>query len=121
MQSTDFRYTIHFKVNEANQKMIVLNQSPFFKGNGTEIQIPLDDIDSVIYSLKTAKDEANSLSLSQFSVDPIVEIEPSIVNTLVSLFLSGIPIPVLSNQYEIDEPTIRYNLESKGIILMDEI
>jgi hypothetical protein len=121
MPNTDFRYSIHFKVNDANKKIIILNQKPFFKGKEAEIQIPVDDIDKIIYSLKNAKEEASSAQAAGLFNEHKVELDQSIVNTLVSLYLSGIPIDVLSSQYSIEEPIIRYNLEEKGIILMDEM
>ena len=121
MKAINFRYSINYKANDNDKKIIILTQMPFFRGSETSIEIPLDDIDSVIESLKFAKDEVKSIELSEIRRVNKVILEPSIVNTLVSLFLSGIPTSVLAKQYEIDEEVVRENLEEKGIILFEEI
>lgn len=121
MKATNFRYSISYKANDLDKKIIVLTQMPFFKGSETAIEIPLDDIDSVIDSLKFAKEEVKSIELSEIRKVNKIILEPSIINTLVSLFLSGIPTVVLAKQYGIDEDVVKENLEEKGIILLEEI
>ena len=121
MDDSNFRYSINFMATDNDKKIIVLSQMPFFKGSETAIEIPLDDIDSVIDSLKYAKEEIKRTELSQIRMLNKVTLEAGIVNTLVALFLSGIPTDVLANQYDIDEDNEKKNQEKKGIILLDEI
>lgn len=121
MKDINFRYSINYKASDEDKKIVVLTQMPFFKGSETAIEIPLDDIDNVIDSLKFAKEEVKSIELSEIRRVNKVILEPGIVNTLVSLFLSGIPTNVLAKQYELDEEVVKENLEEKGIILLDDI
>ncbi|HPW98596.1 MAG TPA: hypothetical protein PK218_08550 [Flavobacterium sp.] len=121
MKSTNFRYNINYKASDDDTKIIVLSQLPFFKGSETEIEIPLNDIDNVIESLKFAKDEIKNIDLDEIREVSKVILDASIVNTLVSLFLSGIPTSVLAKQYDLDENVVKENLEEKGIILFEEI
>ena len=120
MNATNFRYSISYKVNDADKKIVVLTQMPFFKGTESVIEIPLEDIDSIIDSLKSAKGEIKNLELNEIKKATKVVLEPNIINTLVSLFLSGISVSVLSSQYNIDEEVVKENLEEKGIILMED-
>lgn len=120
MITTNYRYNINFTTDETENKVVILSQLPYFKGTKNSLHIPLDDIDDIIESLQSAKDEIRKIELKDIHLGNKF-IEPGIVNTLASLFLSGIPVNILSKQYNIDEEIVRINLEEKGIILMDDI
>jgi hypothetical protein len=119
MDTANFRYDIDFKLNSDDQKIIVLIQKPFFKGAETSIEIPVDDIDNVVKLLKYTKDDMYYLDFDELSKIKKERLDPDIVNTLATLYLSGISIRILANQYSIDEHIVKENLEEKGIILFD--
>ncbi len=121
MKTINFRYSISYKATNSEQKIIVLTQRPYFRGVETIIEIPLEDIDSMLDSLKKAKDELTKIEISEIRRVNKIILDPLTINTLVALFLSGVSTAVLSKQYEINEDVIKENLEEKGIILMEEI
>ena len=54
--------------------------------------------------------------MDEVKIEPL---RPNVIQTLVALFLSGIPVTDLSRQYNYPEEIIKFHLEEKGIILLD--
>lgn len=119
MDTANFRYDIDFKLNPENQKTIVLIQTPFFKGSETSIEIPIEDIDNLVKLLKYTKTDIDYIDFDELAKPKKEKLDPNIVNTLATLYLSGISTGILANQYSIDEHIVKENLEEKGIILFD--
>jgi hypothetical protein len=122
MNTTDFNYRIQFRLNGLDKRIIVLSQIPIPKGEENVIEIPEEDLETVIMKL------SNIRSIVDDPIIPFeehenrkVELEPNIIQTLVALFLSGVSIGDLSKQYDYSEDLIRYHLEDKGIVIFDEI
>lgn len=120
MDTANFNYSIHYKNNGANGKIVVLTQALNNKGEENTLEIPESDLGNLITKLSNFKDIVDTpiipIPEMQEEIEPL---RPSIVQTLVTLFLSGIPVHDLSRQYNYSEDIIKFHLEEKGIILLD--
>lgn len=120
MNTTNFIYNIYYKANSIEKDVVVITQIPYIFDNELHtIEIPLDDIDKVIAKLHDAKEILdNSVSKTEDQETETVVLSPNIVETLVFLFLSGVTIENLSEQYEYSAEVIKKYLEDNGIILL---
>jgi len=123
MNSLDYNYKIAYKKNDYNeQRIIVFTQRALPNGKEISIEIPEEDLSIVLSKL------SNIHSIIDDPIIPYEEndldkqiVEPNIIQTLVALFLSGVPIKDLATQYNYPEETIKSHLEYKGIVIFDEI
>ncbi|MCA6422785.1 MAG: hypothetical protein IM568_08220 [Flavobacterium sp.] len=104
-----FDYKIILENEDTDTTFVVLKK--IFKKNGQTklFKFPIENIDTVISLLHLTKE---SLTVAN-------DIEAPILDTMVSLFLSGISLEDLSKEYNYPQKKIRLDLEKKGIILFD--
>ena len=121
MDTANFNYSIHYKNNGANGKIVVLTQAPNNKGEGNSLEIPESDLGNVITKLSNFRDIVDTpiIAIPEKEEEKIEKLRPNIVHTIVTIFLSGIPVPDLAKQYDYSEDIIKFHLEEKGIILLD--
>jgi DeoR/GlpR family transcriptional regulator of sugar metabolism len=113
--SKNFVYKTTLVNENSGEALIVLKKISQKNGKAKLFKFPLSNIDSVISLLYNTK---NDIAQSENSTTPIEIITP-ILDTIVSLFLSGISVKDLATQYNYSQETIKINLENKGLILFD--
>lgn len=122
MSTISYNYKITYKLDENGNRVIEFTQRELSSGgNAISIDIPENDLPIVVSKL------SNIYSIIDEPIVPFEEkkeelvLEPNIIQTLVALFLSGVPIKDLATQYNYPEETIKSHLEYKGIVIFDEI
>ena len=122
MSTINYNYKIAYKLDENGNRIIELTQRELSSGgNAISIDIPENDLPVVVSKL------SNIFSIIDEPIVPFEEkkeeiiLEPNIIQTLVALFLSGVPVKDLATQYNYPEETIKSHLEYKGIVIFDEI
>jgi hypothetical protein len=122
MSTINYNYKIAYKLDENGNRIIELTQRELSSGgNAISIDIPENDLPIVVSKL------SNIFSIIDEPIVPFDEkkeeifLEPNIIQTLVALFLSGVPVKDLATQYNYPEETIKSHLEYKGIVIFDEI
>ncbi|MCZ8089552.1 MAG: hypothetical protein O9282_08340 [Flavobacterium sp.] len=122
MSTINYNYKIAYKLDENGNRIIELTQRELSSGgNAISIDIPENDLPIVVSKL------SNIFSIIDEPIIPFDEkkeeifLEPNIIQTLVALFLSGVPVKDLATQYNYPEETIKSHLEYKGIVIFDEI
>lgn len=122
MSTISYNYKITYKLDENGNRVIEFTQRELSSGgNAVSIDIPENDLPIVVSKL------SNIYSIIDEPIVPFEEkkeeivLEPNIIQTLVALFLSGVPIKDLATQYNYPEETIKSHLEYKGIVIFDEI
>lgn len=122
MSTINYNYKITYKLDENGNRIIEFTQRELSSGgNAISIDIPENDLPIVVSKL------SNIYSIIDEPIVPFEEkkeeivLEPNIIQTLVALFLSGVPIKDLATQYNYPEETIKSHLEYKGIVIFDEI
>jgi hypothetical protein len=109
----DFKTVL--KRGEIDNHFIILKKVSRENGKTKLFKFPADSIDTIIALLQDTKSIISEIETNEETY----LIESSIIDTMVSLFLSGISIEDLSTQYNYSEKLIKYNLEKKGLILFD--
>jgi hypothetical protein len=104
-----FYYKTILENEETDTTFVVLKKISQKNGKVKLFKFPVENIDTVISLLYNTKE---SLTVAK-------DIDASILDTMVSLFLSGISLEHLSTQYNYSKKRIRLNLEKKGLILFD--
>lgn len=122
MSTINYNYKIAYKLDENGNRVIEFTQRELSSGrNAISIDIPENDLPIVVSKL------SNIFSIIDEPIVPFEEekeeiiLEPNIIQTLVALFLSGVPVKDLATQYNYPEETIKSHLEYKGIVIFDEI
>jgi hypothetical protein len=122
MSTINYNYKIAYKLDENGNRIIEFTQRELSSGgNAISIDIPENDLPIVVSKL------SNIYSIIDEPIIPFDEkkeeifLEPNIIQTLVALFLSGVPVKDLATQYNYPEETIKSHLEYKGIVIFDEI
>jgi hypothetical protein len=122
MSTINYNYKIAYKLDENGNRIIEFTQRELSSGgNAISIDIPENDLPVVVSKL------SNIFSIIDEPIVPFEEkkeeiiLEPNIIQTLVALFLSGVPVKDLATQYNYPEETIKSHLEYKGIVIFDEI
>jgi hypothetical protein len=122
MSTINYNYKIAYKLDENGNRIIELTQRELSSGvNAISIDIHENDLHIVVSKL------SNIFSIIDEPIIPFDEkkeeifLEPNIIQTLVALFLSGVPVKDLATQYNYPEETIKSHLEYKGIVIFDEI
>ncbi|MGL2963499.1 hypothetical protein ACSVH2_06730 [Flavobacterium sp. RSB2_4_14] len=105
----EYDYKTILENEESDTAFVVLKKISQKNGKAKLFKFPVENIDTVISLLYNTKE---SLTVS-------TDIETPILDTMVSLFLSGISLEDLSTQYNYSKKRIRLNLEKKGLILFD--
>jgi len=122
MSAINYNYKIAYKLDENGNRVIEFTQRELSSGgNAISIDIPENDLPVVVSKL------SNIFSIIDEPIVPFEEkkeeiiLEPNIIQTLVALFLSGVPVKDLATQYNYPEEIIKSHLEYKGIVIFDEI
>ena len=122
MSTISYNYKITYKLDENGNRVIEFTQRELSSGgNAVSIDIPESDLPIVVSKL------SNIYSIIDEPIVPFEEkkeelvLEPNIIQTLVALFLSGVPVKDLATQYNYPEEIIKSHLEYKGIVIFDEI
>ncbi|HOD10265.1 MAG TPA: hypothetical protein PLH25_01220 [Flavobacterium sp.] len=121
MINTSYNYSLHYKSNSADEKIVVLTQARNNKGEENSLEIPESDLSNLITKLSNFKEIVDTpiIPIPDMDEVKIEPLRPNVIQTLVALFLSGIPVTDLSRQYNYPEEIIKFHLEEKGIILLD--
>lgn len=119
MKGKHYTYELHFLKDNYGEKVLEIKQKQLPIGSRKSMEIFSEDIDYLIGLLQNAKLEINHDDSFEENTDETVNIDPRILDTMVTLYFSGVTVPELEIQYNISSSVIKDNLERKGIILFD--
>jgi len=113
--SNNFIYKTTLENENSGKVLIVLKKISQKNGKVKLFKFPSNNIDNIITTLNNTKYDI----VKSESPTNSIEIHKPILDTIVSLFLSGITVKDLSIQYNYSQETIKINLEKRGLILFD--
>ncbi|HRG19001.1 MAG TPA: hypothetical protein PLP39_07905 [Flavobacterium lutivivi] len=119
MKGKHYTYELNFLRDNFGEKVLEIKQNQLPVGSRKSMEIFSEDIDYLIGLLQNAKLEINQKDYFDDTKDEVVNIDPRILDTMVTLHFSGVTINELEIQYNINSSIIKDNLERKGIILFD--
>jgi hypothetical protein len=122
MKKQEYSYTISYRMDDYDNRIVVLSQTELPKGPTNTFEIPESDLGNVVTKLSNVKSIIDEPIVPfEQQTDNRLKLEPNIIQTLVALFLSGVSLKDLSNQYDYPTDIIKMHLEEKGIVIFDEI
>ena len=121
MKGKHYTYELIFLRDNFGEKVLEIKQNQLPVGSRKSMEIFSEDIDYLIGLLQNAKLEINQKDYFDDTKDEVVNIDPRILDTMVTLHFSGVTVKELEIQYNINSSIIKDNLERKGIILFDRL
>ena len=115
MKGKHYTYELNFLRDNFGEKVLEIKQNQLPVGSRKSMEIFTEDIDYLIGLLQNAKLEINQKDYIEDVKDDVVNIDPRILDTMVTLHFSGVTVNELEIQYNINSSIIKDNLQVSAI------